>query len=140
LEEDPFPEEPPPDVVRESWMHIEIDRVAGTADHNEIEQQLTSVLRDVREVVEDWQKMRGQAMAVEKGLADDPPPLPGKEIDEGRALLQWLADDHFTFLGYREYELSEVDDDDVLRAIPGTGLGILRSDQDLSPSFGKLPP
>ncbi len=28
----------------------------------------------------------------------------------------------------------------MLRAVPGTGLGILRSDQDMSPSFGKLPP
>ena len=27
-----------------------------------------------------------------------------------------------------------------LRAVPGTGLGILRSDQDMSASFGKLPP
>ncbi|MEK9809899.1 MAG: hypothetical protein VW362_05595, partial [Candidatus Nanopelagicales bacterium] len=34
---------------------------------------------------------------------------------------------NFTFLGYREYDLH---DDDRLVAIPGTGLGILRSDPD----------
>ena len=28
----------------------------------------------------------------------------------------------------------------MLRAIPGTGFGILRADQDMSASFGKLPP
>ena len=28
----------------------------------------------------------------------------------------------------------------ALRAVPGTGFGILRSDQDMSTSFGKLPP
>lgn len=47
--------------------------------------------------------------------------------------MRWLCDDHFTFLGYREYELiSETGADgtpeDVLSAVPGTGLGILRSD------------
>ena len=30
-------------------------------------------------------------------------------------------------------------DDELLRAVPGTGLGILRADQDMSASFGKLP-
>ena len=35
----------------------------------------------------------------------------------GRALLRWLADDHFTFLGYREYRLErDGDGDDVARA------------------------
>jgi glutamate dehydrogenase len=128
------------DVVRESWMHIEIDRVGGPTDFEEVEQELGNVLRDVREVVEDWQKMHGQALAIVEELSSTPPPLPETEVAEGRALLEWLADNHFTFLGYREYELTQVDGDDVLRAVPGTGLGILRSDQDMSPTFGKLPP
>src|SRR6185312_11024314 len=59
---------------------------------------------------------------------------------EGKAFLEWLVDDHFTFLGYREYTLERRGDDDVLRAVPGTGLGILRSDQDMSGSFATLPP
>ncbi|NEE26171.1 NAD-glutamate dehydrogenase, partial [Streptomyces sp. SID7982] len=54
------------------------------------------------------------------------------------------AADHFTFLGYREYELK---DSDALAAVPGTGLGILRSDPQhsedeahpVSPSFDRLP-
>ena len=59
---------------------------------------------------------------------------------EAQALVTWLADDHFTFLGYREYKLEVDDGADVLRAIPGTGLGILRADQDMSESSsnGKL--
>ena len=53
---------------------------------------------------------------------------------------QWLADEHFTFLGYREYQLERAG---RRRAscgrIPGTGLGILRADQEMSESFGRLP-
>ena len=44
-----------------------------------------------------------------------PPPLPAEEIAEGQALLRWLADDHFTFLGYREYRLEDADDGDGRR-------------------------
>ena len=128
------------DIFRESWMHIEIDREADPELLADIEQALAKVLRDVRETVEDWEKMRAQALQIVKELEETPPPLPASEVDEGRALLTWLADDHFTFLGYREYRLEEVGEDDLLRALPGTGLGILRADQDMSPAAGKLPP
>ncbi len=61
------------------------------------------------------------------------------QIERGRAFLTWLADDHFAFLGYREYHLEREGDDEILRAVPGTGLGILRADQDQSRAFAKLP-
>ena len=42
--------------------------------------------------------------------------------------MRWLADNHFTFLGYREYVLEGRDGDETLVAVPGTGFGILRAD------------
>ena len=87
--------------------------------------------------------MHQQALDIIDDLEENPPPLPAEEITEGQALLRWLADTHFTFLGYREYQLEDVGDgseDVALRAVPGTGFGILRSDQDMSASFAKLPP
>src|SRR5205823_1360909 len=55
----------------------------------------------------------------------------------GKALLQWLGNDHFTFLGYRSYDLKA---DDSLCPVPGTGLGLLR-DAPYTPSetFARLP-
>jgi glutamate dehydrogenase len=135
----------PHDISRESWMHIEIGRESSAAQRDEIERALGKVLQDVREAVEDWPKMNQQALEIIEDLDANPPPLPAEEIAEGQALLRWLADTHFTFLGYREYRLEGVEgsddpDDVALRAVPGTGFGILRSDQDMSPSFAKLPP
>jgi glutamate dehydrogenase len=129
----------PHDVFRESWMHIEIDRETDAEELTRIETALAKVLRDVREAVEDWDRMHAQALEIVADLEKNPPPLPEAEVAEGMALLEWLADDHFTFLGYREYRLESEGDDDILRAIPGTGYGILRADQDMSPSFAKLP-
>ncbi|GGO97390.1 NAD-glutamate dehydrogenase [Wenjunlia tyrosinilytica] len=143
-------EQLPPDAVTESWMHVEIDRETDREDLKAIAADLRRVLSDVREAVEDWAKMRDSALRVADELATSPPPLPEQEVGEAWELLRWLADDHFTFLGYREYELTtEVGDggdpEDMLVAVPGTGLGILRSDPQqgdsghpLSHSFGRL--
>ncbi|MFI7017529.1 NAD-glutamate dehydrogenase [Streptomyces sp. NPDC050164] len=134
------------DAHVESWIHVEIDRETDRADLKQITADLLRVLSDAREAVEDWGKMREAATRLAEGLPDEPIPadLPGPQVEEARELLRWLADDHFTFLGYREYQLRG---DDSLAAVPGTGLGILRadphhSDQEshpVSPSFERLP-
>ncbi|MGW2212583.1 NAD-glutamate dehydrogenase [Streptomyces sp. NPDC001781] len=136
----------PHDAHVESWIHVEIDRETDRADLKQISADLLRVLSDVREAVEDWEKMREAAVRIADGLRDEPRPadLPAAEVDEARELLRWLSADHFTFLGFREYELRG---DDSLSAKPGTGLGILRSDphhseddeHPVSPSFERLP-
>ena len=60
-------------------------------------------------------------------LAENPPPVDPDEVAEARDLLQWIHDDHFAFLGYREYEIVTDEDGDALRALPESGLGILRA-------------
>ena len=127
------------DVDRESWMHVEIDRMPED-ETEDVRQTLLKVLLDVREAVEDWRRMHAAVEAIVADLETDPPPLPYDEIAQGREFLTWLTHDHFTFLGFREYDLVKDGDDEMLRAVPGTGLGILRADQMQSPSFGKLPP
>ncbi|MEV5955849.1 NAD-glutamate dehydrogenase [Streptomyces sp. NPDC051987] len=136
----------PHDTHIESWIHVEIDRETDRSDLKQITADLLRVLSDVREAVEDWEKMRECAVRVAENLGEEPVPadLPRPEVEEARELLRWLAADHFTFLGFREYQLRE---DDSLGAVPGTGLGILRSDphhsadegHPVSPSFERLP-
>lgn len=136
----------PHDALIESWIHVETDRETDRADLKQITADLLRVLSDVRETVEDWEKMRDAALRIADELPSEPTAddLRDQEVDEARELLRWLSADHFTFLGYREYELTE---NDALAAVPGTGLGILRSDPQhsededhpVSPSFSKLP-
>jgi glutamate dehydrogenase len=126
-------------VLEESWIHIEIDRQTDPVVLEELEKDLQRVLSDVRAAVEDEDKMCSLARSIAADLRARRPPLPETEISDGVRLLDWLADDHFTFLGYREYGLEEGEDGERLRAVPGTGLGILRSDQTESTSFASLP-
>ncbi|MBW8092994.1 NAD-glutamate dehydrogenase [Streptomyces hygroscopicus] len=151
----------PHDAVIESWIHVETDRETDRGDLKQITADLVRVLSDVREAVEDWEKMRESALRIAEGLPDEPKAaeVREEEVEEARELLRWLADDHFTFIGFREYELTQVPteaggEEDVLTAVPGTGLGILRSDPQhkdteqsahagpaapVSPSFNRLP-
>ncbi|MFJ4681069.1 NAD-glutamate dehydrogenase [Kitasatospora sp. NPDC088783] len=137
----------PADAVVESWMHIEIDRETDRDDLRTLEAGLRRVLGDVREVVEDWSKMRDSALRLADELAEQPPAhLPEQEVGEAWELMRWLADDHFTFLGYREYDLVEHEGEEVLKAVAGTGLGVLRADplshdsdhHPVSEAFGRL--
>ncbi|MGW3817173.1 NAD-glutamate dehydrogenase [Streptomyces sp. NPDC005046] len=141
----PSAEELPHDAHVESWIHVEIDRETDRADLKQITADLLRVLSDVREAVEDWEKMHDAALRIAEELPKEPTAddLRDQEVEEARELLRWLSGDHFTFLGYREYQLR---DDDSLAAVPGTGLGILRSDPQhgedshpVSPSFERLP-
>ncbi|HEX6969363.1 MAG TPA: NAD-glutamate dehydrogenase [Micromonosporaceae bacterium] len=128
----------PGDLV-ESWMHIRIDPLRDPADREKLSRNLQRVLTDVREAVEDWQKMRQRALALADELAaartsEARPPVPEKDLTDSIELLRWLADDHFTFLGYREYRLVDAPDSDgkpqkQLQAVLGSGLGILRRDR-----------
>jgi glutamate dehydrogenase len=128
------------DLVRESWMHLEIDRIADPDEHRRLEEALLRVLNDVREAVEDWPKMHEKAVAVAAGLDASKLPVGAGEVEEARELLEWLADEHFTFLGYREYSFTMEGDRGMLRGLPGTGLGILRPDPKQDRNAGLLPP
>jgi len=121
----------------ESWMLLHVDRVRETGQREELLRDLKRVLTDVREAVEDWPKMRAQALSLADELSTAQLPVPDRDITDSVELLRWLVDDHFTFLGYREYRLV---DGQILEAVLGTGLGVLRGDQTQARSLATLTP
>ncbi|MEV4562724.1 NAD-glutamate dehydrogenase [Nonomuraea sp. NPDC049419] len=127
-------------MLVESWIHIEVDRQSDPEVLKRLEADLLRVLADVRHTVEDFAKMRALAVQTAEDLSMNPPPLEPAEVEDSIDLLRWLADGHFTFLGYREYRLEHTDEGEMLRALPGAALGILRDDKAGSESFAALPP
>ncbi len=112
-------------ALQESVMHLEVDR---QPDHilDALEGELGRVLDDVRAAVSDWHPMRAKAAEIVSELERHPPPSDPEELEEAKAFLRWIADDHFTFLGYREFALVEEDGEDALIAVAGSELGISR--------------
>ncbi|WP_026121575.1 NAD-glutamate dehydrogenase [Paraburkholderia kururiensis] len=106
-----------------SFIHFEVDRCGDAAKLDALRHDITRVLGDVRAAVEDWPRMIETARATIKEMkAHETTP----EGVEARAFVEWMAADHFTFLGQRDYELVEHDGGLALRGVPGSGLGILR--------------
>src|SRR5207244_8241130 len=124
----------------ESFMHVEVDRQTDPAKLAELEAGVVKVLADVRAAVEDWKPMQARMVDVISRLESARSGVSDAELEEGRAFLAWLLNDHFTFLGCRDYALETVNGEDVLRIVPGSGLGILRErGETLSASFATLP-
>lgn len=117
----------------ESMMHFEVDRRTEPAELVAMKQAVESALRDVRACVADWRAMRDVVLRVAEELKDRPLPVDGPAREEAEAFLRWVAADHFTFLGYREYVVEARGGDEVLAPVTGSGLGILRSEQTPAP-------
>ncbi|HEY7106833.1 MAG TPA: NAD-glutamate dehydrogenase [Acidimicrobiia bacterium] len=86
-----------PVVDAVSFVHAEIDRESDRAVLDELARAIESVLADVRVAVEDWAAMRDRALALAAMLR-----MRGREGDddaeEAAVFLEWLVDDHFTFV------------------------------------------
>ncbi|MDO1527488.1 NAD-glutamate dehydrogenase [Fulvimonas sp. R45] len=118
----------------ESVMHFEIDALADAAAGERLCAQVEAALDDVRLAVDDWAAMRSKVLAIADELPQRQPPLDPEAAQEASEFLRWLADDNFTFLGYREYEVVAEDGDKLLRAREASGMGILRgSERSVAP-------
>jgi glutamate dehydrogenase len=110
---------------RESWQLFEVDRQLESARLELIKATLRATLADVRAAVSDWQPMLRQAQVAARELLGAGVPH-AADVLEARALIEWMAQDHFTFLGYRRYRLHRGARQDQLVSVPESGLGILR--------------
>jgi glutamate dehydrogenase len=132
---------PGPGIV-ESFVRVEVDRTTDAGELASIHDDLMRVLGDVAAATTDWPAMLAKVAEVADALGrEDPAGVNAKERAAAIALLRWMADDHFMFTGYREYSLRESQGSDVLTAVPGSGLGILRDRPEAGGAgFTRLPP
>lgn len=113
----------------ESVMQIGLGGTVEDEDFPAIEASLTQALADTRAAVQDWRAMLHRLSLITAEL-DDPAlasaPIGAAEIEETKAFLTWLADNHMTLLGFREYVFDTVDGEPVMKVADEAGLGILR--------------
>jgi len=88
--------------VEETWVHVQLSPSVERATLLEAERLLPGVLADVRRVAADSTAM----IAILNDLANDVETnangrYPGVDSGDVAALLRWLADGHFTLLGYQ---------------------------------------
>ena len=115
--------------IKESFIRISVDREADERRLKLLEREISKVLSDVRTTVRDWRQMRNQMVEAASALHLGPSTADTAVQTESEALLHWLVDDHFTFLGYREQRLRKRGSKTYLTPVKGSGLGLLASDE-----------
>src|SRR5205807_2251591 len=114
-------------ATADSILHAEVGREHDRSVLDDLARSIEKVLDQVRAAVEDWQPMRERAAALIEEFDNNPPPVDQATAEETKAFLNWLAEDNFTFLGHREYDLIRDGEDTLLAPVQGSGLGILRA-------------
>src|SRR4051794_21886715 len=131
------------DALTESWMAVVVDGTLDAEAGADLVTGLRTVLDDVRAVDEDAERLRGRVLELATRLEELPSATagvdPADDPAEAAALLRWLADGNFVFLGAREVDLVQSRGKAAARAVHGTGLGVLRSDTDMTASVAGMP-
>jgi glutamate dehydrogenase len=100
------------EALRASAERVLGDVVLATDDYPRLREKVHEVAEAMRET----RRRTAQGRHRERG----------EEFEEYAAFLDWLDDDNFVFLGYREYDILEREDQRLLQADADSGLGILR--------------
>ena len=112
----------------ESYARFTIDKETDEHRLKILRHGILKVLADVAVSVRDWRAMRVKMQAAKESLVLGPIGADEELRAESKELLQWMADDHFSFLGYREYELKPRGKKLYLQVVKGSGLGLLSRD------------
>ncbi len=99
----------------------------GAADKEQLEalrSGLRKIFENVYAAVRDWTAMVARLRDTTVELKNNPPDVPETQLSESLAFLEWLADNHFTFLGARDY-LFDGSGNGKLDPDFSTGLGLL---------------
>ncbi|MBP7370841.1 MAG: NAD-glutamate dehydrogenase, partial [Arenimonas sp.] len=114
-----------PGDFKESVVWMEIERQTPEATQL-LMKAISQTLEDVRVSVEDWQAMRNKMLDVAEIVNAQKDQQCDISASEAHEFLKWAADNHFTFLGFREYRITGESGNEMLEVVPDTGLGILR--------------
>jgi glutamate dehydrogenase len=128
---------------RESLMRLEVDRCADDSALQQLEAGILRVLDHVRKAVDDYGQMRSVVARLWAEIASSSLRHLTSELrEEAKDFLDWLRAHNFIFLGFREHQLVRKQGVDILRLVPGSGLGILRvtNESDMSDSLAGAAP
>ncbi len=90
-----------------SMIHCEIDR-CDAAELARIQSLLLDKVTVLDNVVADWPAMKTQLRNIKEDLVGKQVAGSQYSMDEVQTFLDWILDDHFIFLGYREYRFDNV--------------------------------
>src|SRR6185437_10765183 len=128
---------------RESVMHFEVDRRLPQAELDQLTADVIRVIGDVALSVRDFHAMADRVGRMIEFAQVASARYSREEIAETVAFLEWLTQDNFVFLGYREYSIDGADESAIASVVPESGLGVLSDESNstfaVPKRIGELP-
>ena len=126
---------PKGDGVPEAYEMYLLRREDDPQARERLEESVKQVLEDVVLATDDYGAMRsktGELKAIIEELRErrEGSRKQDEELAEYAAFMDWLADDNFVFLGYREYDIVEQNGTEQLLVDQDSGLGVLSKMQE----------
>jgi glutamate dehydrogenase len=114
------------DILQESLMYLEIDRCANAAELNVLSKELEQVLGEVRVAVADFEPMKAKVQEILTKLDNSAFAVDADEKNEIKSFLEWLVGNHFTFLGYEEFLVTDQADGGHIEYDQNSFLGLTK--------------
>ncbi|NCC22107.1 MAG: NAD-glutamate dehydrogenase [Alphaproteobacteria bacterium] len=108
-------------------IHLQLQGTITKEEAGLLENDLRTVLSDVRLATRDWRDMLGKLSEAATRVETGPASVPESDRAEYKAFLEFIGDANFTFLGYQAYDY----DSRQKTAVPvkGSGLGLLSEER-----------
>lgn len=110
---------------QEALVYLEINRLIDVDSLKDMKASLVDILGDVESVVVDYSPLTAQLAKTATQLNQAGADFDQSILAEGNEFLDWLSN-HFTFLGYSEYEFTGEGADKVLHEKKDCRLGLFR--------------
>lgn len=110
---------------KEALIYLEINLHADDAQLTGLRRSIETVLKDISNVVNDYRPIVDRLAKTQVNILEQRP-----KAEEPFAFLQWLQESHFTFLGYRQYDLVKTGRKKGLKENTAERLGIFRKLKD----------
>ncbi|MDP4839994.1 MAG: NAD-glutamate dehydrogenase, partial [Alphaproteobacteria bacterium] len=114
-------------------IHCEIVDLVSPELIAELKASIPNMLRDVRWANEDWKDMRAKALeTIEELKTYEEKGVLHSSIEEAIKFVEWIENEHYTFLGYCNYDLVDDEPENIAHRVKSeSALGVLR-DREIS--------
>jgi len=115
--------------TRQAHIHVHIQEKLSPDSVETLKTGLMKVLSDVAIANRDWQPMLHKLKDTIESLSQNVPKGgSSKDLERYRSFLEYLYDNNYTLLGYREYQFIERNGELKNKIVPGQSLGLLQDD------------
>lgn len=128
-----FSDKPQDGFIRQSHIHVHIANTLSDEALERLREGLITALEDVRICNRDWTTMLDRLQQARAELAVAETGMPRKDLERYCAFLDYLYNNNFTLIGYREYEFVENGNKLTSKTVKGKSLGLLHD--DITPAY-----